>query len=347
MTAKAFSYTVTVGGVDHTNEKIADLSWRKSAAKLPISGCVTGCLEVTLVTEICPDDNSAVTVTCSNGMAFPTFCIASRSVPSAGLLKLVCYDRMMFTDRNFDISAYGEDKTVSIGTVMAHIVSQCGFSGSGGLVLHGADRVAVDEIKGKTCREVLEMFSEGACGIWYCDTGNKLTFLPFGTSNTLITPDVYAAVRAGSVKGPISRIIAENSTDGEEYDTGGSTSVRGIIRTESIFASAENAAGILGNCNGFEFKAFKCPKARLTSGIEIGCGVMFGEDEYTVTNFALSFSPAGIFAELSAPELNESEYDYLNRARRDAKSAVKAGRTYKNVMVSKYEGLSLIGRDKA
>lgn len=346
MTAKVFSYTVTVGGIDHTNEKIVSISYRKSAAKLPTSGCVTGCLEVTLVTEISPDDNAAVTVTCSNGMAFPTFYIASRSIPSVGLLKLVCYDRMMFSDRNFDISAYGEVRSVLMSTVMAHIVSQCGFSGGGAVDVHGSKSIAVDEIKGKTCREVLEIFSEGACGIWYCDAENKLVFLPLGTTNTLITPNVYAPVKAGSVKGPISRVVAENSTDGEEYDTGGSTSVRGIIRTESIFASAENAAGILGNCNGFEFKAFKCPKVRLTSGIEIGCGVMFGEDEYTVTNFALSFSPAGIFAELSAPELNESEYDYLNRARRDAKSAVKAGRAYKNVMVSKYEGLSLVGRDK-
>lgn len=354
MTAKVFSYVVTVGGTDHKNNKIVSIGYRKSAAKLPTSGCVTGCLEVTLVTDICPDDNAEVTVSCSNGVKLPKFYIASRSIPGTGLLKLVCYDRMMFSDRDFDVSAYyGEEedkkkkktKTVLISKVVSDIVTACGFSGGGAVDVYGAETVTVDDIKGKSCREILELLSEGACGIWYCDVNNALTFLTFGTTNTLVSSDIYSAVKLGSAKGPISRVIAENSTDGEEFDTLGGTGISSIVRVESIFASAENAAGILSACNGFVFTAFKCSRALVTSDVEIGCGVEFGDVTYICTNFMLHFTVKGVYAELSAPELSESEYDYLNRLRRESKSSVKSGRTYKNVKISKYEGFSFVGRD--
>ncbi len=344
---------VTTGGIDHKNDRIVSLSYRKSAAKLPTSGCVTGCLEVTLVTDICPDDNAEVTVSCSNGVKLPKFYIASRSIPGNGLLKLVCYDRMMFADRDFDVSAYyGEEedkkkkktKTVLISKVVSDIVTACGFSGGGAVDVYGADMVFVDDIQGKSCREILELLSEGACGIWYCNVNNALTFLPFGATNTLVSSEIYSAVKVGSAKGPISRVIAENSTDGEEFDTLGGTGISSIIRVESIFASAENAAGILSACNGFVFTAFKCSRALISSDIDIGCGVELGDAAYICTNFMLHFSVGGIYAELSAPELSESEYDYLNRLRRDNRRKVDAGKKYKNVMISKYEGFNLVGR---
>ena len=351
-TARVFSYVVTTGGTDHKNDRIVSLSYRKSASKLPTSGCVTGCLEVTLVTDICPDDNAEVTVTCSNGVKLPKFYIASRSIPGAGLLTLVCYDRMMFADGDFDVSAYGEEeedkkktKTVLISKVVSDIISACGFSGGGSITVHSATTIPIDEIKGKSCREILELLSEGACGIWYCDVDNALTFLPFGTTNTLISPDIYSAVKVGSAKGPISRVIAENSTDGEEFDTLGGTGIGSIIRVESIFASAENASGILSLCKDFVFTAFKCSRALISSDTEIGCGVAFGDATYICTNFMMHFTVKGIYAELSAPELSESEYDYLNRLRRESRSSVKPGRTYKNVKISKYEGFSFVGRD--
>lgn len=306
------------------------------------------------MTDICPDDNAEVTVSCSNGIKLPKFYIASRSIPGNGLLKLVCYDRMMFADRDFDVSAYyGEEedkkkkktKTVLISKVVSDIVTACGFSGGGAVDVYGTDEILVDDIKGKSCREILELFSEGACGIWCCDVNNALTFLPFGTTNTLVSSDIYSAVKAGSAKGPISRVIAENSTDGEEFDTLGGTGIGSIIRVESIFASAENAAGILSSCRDFVFKAFKCSRALISSDIEISCGVKLGDAEYICTNFMLHFTVKGIYAELSAPELSESEYDYLNRLRRESRSSVKSGRTYKNVKISKYEGFSLVGRD--
>ena len=304
------------------------------------------------MTEVCPDDNSEVTVSCSNGVQLPKFYIASRSVPGTGLLKLVCYDRMMFADRAFDVSAYGEEedkkekktKTVLISKVVSDIVSACGFSGGGAVDVYGADKVFVDDIKGKSCREILELLSAGACGIWYCDVNNALTFLTFGTTNTLVSPDIYSAVKVGSAKGPISRVIAENSSDGEEFDTLGGTGIGSIVRVESIFASAENAAGILSVCNDFVFTAFKT-RALISSDIEIGCAVELGDAEFFCTNFSVKFTVGGIYAELSAPELSESEYDYLNRLRRESKSSVKSGRTYKNVKISKYEGFSFVGRD--
>ena len=352
MTARVFSYVVTTGGFNHENDRIVSLSYRKSAAKLPTSGCVTGCLEVTLVTDICPDDNAEVTVSCSNGVKLPKFYIATRSIPGNGLLKLVCYDRMMFADRDFDVSAYyGEEedkkktKTVLISKVVSDIVTACGFSGGGAVDVYGAETVTVDDIQGKSCREILELFSEGACGIWYCNVNNALTFLPFGATNTLVSSDIYSAVKAGSAKGPISRVVAENSSDGEEFDTLGGTGIGSIIRVESIFASAENAAGILSACSGFVFTAFKCSRALISSDMEIGCGVRLGDSEFICTNFMLHFTVKGIYAELSAPELSESEYDYLNRLRRESKSSVKSGRTYKNVKISKYEGFSFVGRD--
>lgn len=303
------------------------------------------------MTDICPDDNAEVTVNCSNGVVLPEFYIASRSVPGPGLLKLVCYDRMMFTDRDFDVSAYygetedkNKTKAVLISRVVSDIVSACGFSDGGAVNVYGADKVFIDDIKGKTCREILELLSEGACGIWYCDVDNALTFLPFGTTNTLISPDIYSAVKVGSAKGPINRVIAENSTDGEEFDTLGGTDIGSIIRAESIFASSENAAGILSSCKDFVFTAFKA-RALISSDTEIGCGVAFGDATYICTNFMLHFTVGGIYAELSAPELSESEYDYLNRLRRESRSSVKSGRTYKNVKISKYEGFSFVGRD--
>lgn len=287
-----------------------------------------------------------MTVTCSNGTTFPTFYIASRSAPQAGLLSLVCYDRMMMLDQDFDFSGFvGEnEKDPFISHVVSAIVSQCGFSGGGSITVHGATTIPMDEIKGSTCRKILETLSAGGCGIWYCSNSNNLTFLPFGSNDTLVSSDLYSMIKVGLPKGPISRVVAVNSENGEVFDSLGGTSVSSTVRIESIFASSENIEGILSACRNYELHSFSCDKLLLDGNIEIGGLFTVEENDYTVLSYSLSFSPGGIFASISCPNLNESEFGYLAFAERAAKDAVQSGRTHKNVMISKYEGLTLVGR---
>ena len=285
-------------------------------------------------------------------MTFPKYYIASRSTPQKGLLSLVCYDRMMFTDKEFDCSGFlsesgkKEDEVYPlISSVVSALISQCGFTGGGSVNVYGATVIPPDEIRGASCRKILETLSAGACGIWYCSKDNALTFLPLAGSDTTIFPKVYAAVKGGLTKGPISRVIAENSETGETFDTLGGNSVSETVRTESIFASAENINGILTACRGYEMRNFSCDKLLLEDDIEIGGIFYAGETEYKILAYSLSFSPGGVFAAISAPALNESEFGYFTLAERAAMDALQAGRKHKNVMISKYEGFNFVGRD--
>ena len=210
--------------------------------------------------------------------------------------------------------------------------------------MHGADKVAVSAVKDKSCRDILDMLSAGACGVWYCGSDNELSFLPFGVHTSAVSSDSYSRIKSGTVKGPISRVVTED--DGEVFDTLGGGNVQNMIRTESIFASAENAAGILAQCKEFTLQSFSCKKAKISGGvIDIGGSVTLNNADYTILACSLSFTPAGVFAELSCPELNEAEYDYLNYLDRSMKQKITAGKAYKNAKISKYEGFSFIGRN--
>lgn len=106
-------------------------------------------------------------------------------------------------DKNNTSAFFSEDKDYPVSAVISALASQCGFGGAVNFET-AVEIIPYKYLAGKTCRSVLELLSQAACGTWFCNNINQLEFKSFGTVTDYCTLDDNncSEFRRGSVKVP-------------------------------------------------------------------------------------------------------------------------------------------------
>lgn len=343
MTATVFSESavaVVAGGIKFTADKLADVKITKTlnGETLPIGGVCTSELSFILRNEggVVFDENSPVTVTGSPG-EYPTYYISQRS---GGKLceKYICYDAMMFAERDFSYDWNGETvakdergrKYITSSQFLVLAASQMGVPGIGG---GGTEiRLLKKYIKGKTIKDGLSLLASAWGGCFYVDSSGSVQFVAYGvySASCSLKNHDHSNVKAGFERSAVSRVIMTDTNKNKVFDTLGSNDFTAIIRISSPAASQELANAILGNANGFRYKAFSCAKAKVDGNIEVGTMIAFGEDEFIAYSVVLSLTTSGVYASLSAPDISESENCFRGNLQREVAGKITLGRQYEN-----------------
>lgn len=342
-TATVFSnaaVAIVAGGIKFTADKLADVKITKSlgGGTLPIGGVCTSELSFTLRNEdgVVFDGNSTVTVADCPG-EYPTYYISQRS---GGKLResYVCYDAMMFSEKKFEYDWTDETvakdergrKYITSGQFLILAASQMGVSG-----INGGNteiRLLKKHVKGKTIKDVLSLLAAAWGGCFYVASSGSIQFAAYGGYSARYDLDEcdYSTVNVGFERSAVSRVIMTNEDKNKVFDTLGSTDFTAIVRVSSPLASKELAEAILGNANNYRYKAFSCSKALVNDNIEAGSLVSFGGASFIAYSVTLFLTTSGVYASLSAPEINEAENCFRGNLQREVAGKITLGRQYDN-----------------
>lgn len=342
-TATVFSDTavaIVAGGLKFTADKLSDVKITKSlgGGTLPIGGVCTSELTFTLRNDdgVFFDESGTVTIADCPG-EYPTYYINQRS---GGKLceRYICYDAMIFSEKEFSYDWNGETvakdergrKYITSGQFLVLAASQMGVS-----EINGGNtdiRLLKKHIKGKTIKDVLSMLATAWGGCFYVASSGAVQFAAYGGYSAIcdVKDCNHSAVNIGFERSPVDRVIMTDTDKNKVYDTLGSNDFTAIVKVSSPLASQELANGILANARDFKYRAFSCTKAKVDSNPDAGCMVAFGEEEFIAYSVVLSLTASGVYASLSAPEINEAENCFRGNLQREVSGKITLGRQYEN-----------------
>lgn len=194
------------------------------------------------------------------------FWVDSRSV-SNNICHVVCFDRMSRTDADFSTSHnWKASGTMSANQVLTDICRICGFDGSsmssgGGLQYINFTQA---DVTGKTCGELLDIISEAMAGVYVC-SGKTLRLAAFGAlDGTSVGSSEHTGIKyQGRTK--IIGLVMKNSSTGETFSYGTSSGNGYVIQIENKFVSAELADIVKSRVLNYEYTAWNCEKADITT----------------------------------------------------------------------------------
>lgn len=197
------------------------------------------------------------------------FFVDSRSV-SNNVCHVTCYDRMSRTDADFSTSHnWKTEKTMSAHDVLTDICRICGFESSSisGGVGGGLQYInfTQSDVTGKTCGEILDTISEIMLGVWVCSY-TTLFLVTFGNSmnGTIVNSKKYTEIEYQG-RTQILGLVMKTSSDGKTYSFGTTTGNGYVIQVENGLISAELANVVWQRIKNFQYIAWNCEKADITT----------------------------------------------------------------------------------
>lgn len=215
-------------------------------------------------------------------------------------------------DKNNTSAFFSEDKDYPVSAVISALASQCGFGGAVNFET-AVEIIPYKYLAGKTCRSVLELLSQAACGTWFCNNINQLEFKSFGTVTDYCTLDDNncSEFRRGSVKGPVSAIQVYNPITDENYELGYYSSFINKLKVSGKLIDSAAAHDILEKVDGSEYRAFSCKKAETKIIPNALCGFLYKDIMYRASSIVTDITPAGFFSTVRSPVLAEDRFDYV------------------------------------
>ncbi len=320
----------------------------RSATPIAVSGIVKSELTLVLATDKTLDPNAAIDITASGiiKMSFATHYISSIS-RSGEKITIKAQDRMKKLDNAFDYSAYNKDKEPFITSlVLDNLAQQCGFDNSVG-IFEGVPTLYYDEIKDKTCKEILDIVSQNECLVWYCTNDNILTPHYLGEYKTAIytNSSESSAVYMHSTKGPIRCISATNTQSGDVVNVGLTGDYHKVLKLKGSRMNKERASAILSNISGYIYHAFYCDYVKLNGSVDGLTAFSFDGGDLMISHkTTIHFNGYNIYVSAQSVDVCEDESDYSDYEY-DLRQKIEEGRFYGSAVMST-GGLSFISKDE-
>lgn len=252
-------------------------------------------------------------------MNLPTFYIDT--VTSEGnVYHVTAYDKCKDVDIPFDYSNYSLGNYYPTSQIVSAIASQCGFtSGSGGS--SAVPNLGYLDLKGMSCRQILEELAKANCG-WWEASGTSLVFSSFSPSGvgTAIAADDRTEIKLGGTK-TISAIYAHDDLYNTDYQTASAgfrntEIMSGRYLTQAVAQSV--ASTILGGGGSYAYQGWDISAASVLG--------VYGLGEF-VSGAGMILSERYIFDQeivatlgAPAPDLSFSQYSSLHQRQIDARA---------------------------
>lgn len=244
--------------------------------------------------------------------------------------------------------------TIGISKLMSMITAMCGYVGysdTTGIIGSVITKAKKSDVKGKTCRNILDELSRACCGVWLLqnDTGTgdvrgTLTLISVDSGfGTVFTAEKYADVYVGGTK-RFGKITLTNGS--ESYSAGTSSSAFGTLEIETPYASSELVGVLYGRLKGYTYKAWECSKLLMTSFLPFPSSLItFGtKTDMYVNSCTVSLTSTGIYASVGRNAVSEDETEYRNRTERELIMRYRLGSVMGNTKISK-NGIQLVVKD--
>lgn len=244
--------------------------------------------------------------------------------------------------------------TIEISKLMAMIMAMCGYLGysdTSGVIGSVITKAKKSDVKGKTCRNILDDLSRACCGVWLLqnDTGTAdvrgtLTLIPVDSGiGAIFTAEKYADVYVGGAK-RFGKIVLTNGS--ESYSAGSSASAFGTLEIETPYASAALVGALYGRLRNYTYKAWECGKLLLSSFLPSPSSlVTFGtKTNLYVNSCTISLTSTGMYASVGRNAVSEDEIEYRNRTERELVMRYRLGAVMGNTKISK-NGIQFVVKD--
>lgn len=258
------------------------------------------------------------------------------------------------TDSDDDDDRDDSNDTIEISKLMSMITAMCGYAGysdTTGIIGSVVTKAKKSDVKGKTCRNILDELSRACCGVWLLqnDTGagdasGTITLIPVDSGfGAVFTAEKYADVYVGGTK-RFGKITLTNGS--ESYSAGASSSAYGTLEIETPYASSELVGVLYGRLKDYTYKAWECSKLLMSSFLPSPSSLItFGtKTDMYVNSCTVSLTSTGIYASVGRNAVSEDETEYRNRTERELIMRYRLGSVMGNTKISK-NGIQLVVKD--
>ena len=348
---KVARYSITNGDV------IGSAKISSNSGGMPINGIYSSTLTFTVDRNtssfVNPPTGALIKL---EGYGSQDFFIKSRTL-TKNTATFTCSDRIIKLDQIFPVDDYFNESTVwqvwngSEAWMWGLVDSIRTFCGFGWADISDLDdntwTTPLNDIRGKTCREILQTITSRRGGIFVArsggDSGDGIKYIgPFSSKNTLIyTPNIRTEIIEGSIKGPISGVICTNTESGEVFTSGSISDPYLCLKLESKTMNQSDADILFDRVSGQTYIGFDAQRISLaTSEIPVlGYRIQPSEDSITYyypSQISVYISATGPFASLSAEDIVEDELQFITdmqKALDSIKNKIEAGQSYNGVSI--------------
>ena len=278
-----------------------------------------------------------------------TFYISSKS-PSDTVVSVKCYDRSIYTECDFPcedtdfIDNDGNEKKMPMLTALERIANACGFFGC----LMGTEILAEFELpksmlQGRSCHDVLNSVSVLLCGYWvYQEASGGLHLIAVGGQNNFlhsVSADNHEKLQQTSLI-QINSVYMTNGSDICGGDTGGTDT----ITIDSPAADQQIWSEVYDRTVGYTYGGYDCKNALLSAIPDFPMLVDFdGEKNPLYANYCdMRISSSGILASCGCNAVDEGEWTYKTRTKRELEKKYGEGDTWNNTEITKTGGIKYV-----
>jgi len=282
-----------------------------------------------------------------------TFYVSSKS-SDGNIVSIKCYDRMTYAEADFPCTEEefydhdGNEVGMPAALVMNRICAEMGLTlqlNDDGLSEFLTDFVIPKSLLfGKTCRDVLNTFAQALCGVWCC-RGTRLLFVPFGADITDFAEIQASAVYHENLKNT-SRILLDSCfmTDntnsyGQQITGSGTVNINTPLACPGLYTAVANRVKTL-------YTGYSCGNAYINALPAFPMSCAFKEDNPNgvppprpVNYCSVKLTKKGALASLGMNRIDEGEWVYKNRTRRELDSRYKDGDLWGNTEITKKDGI--------
>ena len=310
----------------------------RQSENMPVKGIVCSEFIIRLKTAEMFMPNAAVKVRVGGkyDMQFCTHFI-SRISRKGGIVTINAFDRMRMTENDFiETDFKEEDQPFDTPGVLGAIASQCGFAPCS-LSISAVPVLYYKDIHGKKCREILNLLSENAVGVWHCSDNEELIFTPLFSAYRKLSVDEKnsSPLYIHSRKGPFKAVYAKNTSSGEVFSAGSASDFRNILKLSGKLFDKDRTAAVMSGIAEKYFDSFYCAHAAVSFA---PCGLtefIFG-DRYGLISVksTVHFCAKEIFAEAATADICEDESDYTDLVGYELRKKIEYDRKYGSTIIS-------------
>ena len=329
-----------MGGRQFSFKDIEYLKLTREISGLPVKGIITARLNAKIHTDEPFSPGAEIHLYNSFGEEMLPVFYLSKPGFADGAAEITAYDNCRALDRIFDTSAYfSEGNDYPVTAVISAVASQCGFGGAVNFET-AVNVIPYKYLVGNTCRNILEILSQAACGTWFCNNINQLEFKKFGlvTDYCTLNENNCSEFRRGSVKGPISALQVHNPITDEDYELGYYSSFINKLKVSGKLIDSTAAHDILENVEGKEYRAFSCKKAETLIIPNALCGFLYKDIMYRASSIVTDITPSGFFSAVRSPVISEDRFDYVGTLEYSVADRIQQEKKYGSSVMS-FSGL--------
>lgn len=282
------------------------------------------------------------------------FYVSSKSCDDVKVT-IKCYDRMIYaecgfpcTDTDF-VDSDGNEKGLSVGTVLDRIAQECGL---GGIVFDTVTAAALDfdmpksMLMGHSCRDILSALSQVLCGFFTYNSGINITyFIGLGNeeNGNLTYCGKHEKIRDKSY------LLIDNvyMTDSSGNVYGGASGGADTITIDSQLASLALYQMLSSRIGTYIYHGWDCSTAIFSGIPELPMAVNFeDEDNPRYANYYdIELSSDGIIGSIGCNAVDEGAWIYKGRTQRELAKRYSEGDTWGNIKLTKTGGLKFVYRN--